>query len=418
MLRGALPDLRVESTSPSLGRSSHACFPWRLAGTHRGDMGTLLPATNRFVTLHGLHYVELSDGLVRRARGFFDLYDAATQLGLLPERGGLGEAAMLLLRGFGLRRKAWRGSSLAGRKCAMPRRRAIPRRQARPPSPRISASWPPVNGSLGSPSWTPVSATGVTTGALERSPPAEPDPPEEPPSSCCWAATARGLDWPAPEARAEAPEPLPACERSALAGAEEPELPPAPDPLVAGGGAGRGAGACRAGAEGAGRWGAARGAGAAGAVGAGTCTGTRGAFGTAGACGRVGATFSIASPTPWPAAGPDTTSATTMPATPPRTSFPRSINPAPLGIRHLTLGRGFPAPGISMPVPTDLTPLFASFPGTYSTATVPFMPGWTVHTYSTVPGVSNACSKVSPFAISPGSPDLNSAPGPPVLVTS
>jgi hypothetical protein len=74
-------------------------------GTHRGDLGTMLPATERFVTLHGVHYVELSDGAVRRARGFFDLYDAAIQLGLLPERGGLGETALLLLRGFGLRRR-------------------------------------------------------------------------------------------------------------------------------------------------------------------------------------------------------------------------------------------------------------------------------------------------------------------------
>jgi hypothetical protein len=65
----------------------------------------MLPATERFVTLHGLHYIELSDDAVRRARGFFDLYDAATQLGLLPARGGLGEAALLLLRGFGLRRR-------------------------------------------------------------------------------------------------------------------------------------------------------------------------------------------------------------------------------------------------------------------------------------------------------------------------
>ena len=45
-----------------------------------------------------------SDGQVRRARGFFDLYDAATQLGLLPARGGMGETVMLMLRGFGLRR--------------------------------------------------------------------------------------------------------------------------------------------------------------------------------------------------------------------------------------------------------------------------------------------------------------------------
>jgi hypothetical protein len=104
VLRGALPDLRVESTSPPLARGRHACLPWRLLGTHKGDSG-MLPATNRFVVLHGLHYVELSDGRVRRARGFFDLYDAATQLGLLPARGGLGEAALLLLRGFGVRRR-------------------------------------------------------------------------------------------------------------------------------------------------------------------------------------------------------------------------------------------------------------------------------------------------------------------------
>ena len=103
-LRGALPDLRVESTSPPLVRGGHACVPWRLAGTHKGDTD-VLPATNRFITLHGIHYLELSDGLVRRARGFFDLYDAATQLGLLPARGGLGETALLLLRGFGLRRR-------------------------------------------------------------------------------------------------------------------------------------------------------------------------------------------------------------------------------------------------------------------------------------------------------------------------
>jgi steroid delta-isomerase-like uncharacterized protein len=103
-LRDALPDLRIEATSPPLGRATHACIPWRLAGTHRGD-AAVLPATGRFLTLHGLHYVELSDGRIRRARGFFDLYEAATQLGLLPARGGLGETALLLLRGFGVRRK-------------------------------------------------------------------------------------------------------------------------------------------------------------------------------------------------------------------------------------------------------------------------------------------------------------------------
>lgn len=103
-LRAAFPDLRIEASAPPLSRVTHVCLPWRALGTHRRDLGTKLPATERFVTVHGVHYIELADGLVRRARGFFDLYDAATQLGLLPARGGLGETALLLLRGFGLRR--------------------------------------------------------------------------------------------------------------------------------------------------------------------------------------------------------------------------------------------------------------------------------------------------------------------------
>jgi steroid delta-isomerase-like uncharacterized protein len=101
-VREALPDLRLERSAPRLQSATHACMPWRALGTHKGDVGGL-PATGRFVIVHGLHYAELSDGLIRRARGFFDLYDAAVQLGMLPARGGLGEAALLLLRGFGLR---------------------------------------------------------------------------------------------------------------------------------------------------------------------------------------------------------------------------------------------------------------------------------------------------------------------------
>jgi steroid delta-isomerase-like uncharacterized protein len=101
-LREWLPDLRIERTGMTLTGGSYACIPWRAAGTHK--KGTIaLPATNRFLALHGMHYLELTDGSVRRARGFFDLYDAATQLGLLPARGGVGESVMLLLRGFGLR---------------------------------------------------------------------------------------------------------------------------------------------------------------------------------------------------------------------------------------------------------------------------------------------------------------------------
>lgn len=101
-LHAAFPDVRVQRTAPALVRGEHGCLPWRLTGTQRGEIA-MLPATDQFVTLHGLHYVELKDGLIRRARGFLDLYDGATQLGLLPQKGGLGEAALLMIRGFGLR---------------------------------------------------------------------------------------------------------------------------------------------------------------------------------------------------------------------------------------------------------------------------------------------------------------------------
>jgi len=45
----------------------------------------------------------LTDERLFRVRAFYDLYDAATQLGILPGRGTMGEKALLMLRGFGLR---------------------------------------------------------------------------------------------------------------------------------------------------------------------------------------------------------------------------------------------------------------------------------------------------------------------------
>jgi steroid delta-isomerase-like uncharacterized protein len=102
-LRSALPDLRVEPGGAAVIDGDHACVPWRLVGTHKGEVGTL-PASGRFLTIHGVHYLELRDGDVRRARGFFDLYEVAVQLGLLPRRGSLGESALMMLRGFGLLR--------------------------------------------------------------------------------------------------------------------------------------------------------------------------------------------------------------------------------------------------------------------------------------------------------------------------
>ena len=48
-------------------------------------------------------YAELEDGRLLRARAFFDVHGAATDLGVLPKPGTMGERALLLLRGFGLR---------------------------------------------------------------------------------------------------------------------------------------------------------------------------------------------------------------------------------------------------------------------------------------------------------------------------
>jgi steroid delta-isomerase-like uncharacterized protein len=101
-LREAFPDIRVEAAGESIGSAELACLTWRALGTHRGELAGL-PPSNRFVVLQGIHYVELEDGRVRRARGFFDLYDVSVQLGLLPAHGSLGEKAMLMLRGFGYR---------------------------------------------------------------------------------------------------------------------------------------------------------------------------------------------------------------------------------------------------------------------------------------------------------------------------
>ena len=76
--------------------------PCKILGTHRAPLNGL-PASNRFVVVHAIFYCEVARERLLRVRGFFDLYDVATQLGILPQRGTLGEKALLMLRGFGLR---------------------------------------------------------------------------------------------------------------------------------------------------------------------------------------------------------------------------------------------------------------------------------------------------------------------------
>ena len=101
-LWAAFPDARMERTGARLTDGKYLAAPCKLLATHRAPLEGL-PPTNRFIVIHCLFYCELRDGRLLRVRAFFDLYDAAGQLGILPARGTLGEMALLVRGGFGLR---------------------------------------------------------------------------------------------------------------------------------------------------------------------------------------------------------------------------------------------------------------------------------------------------------------------------
>ena len=101
-LWAAFPDARVQSAGNRLTDGRFVAAPSKLLATHRGPLEGL-PATNRFIVVHCVFYCELEHDRLLRVRTFLDLYDAATQLAILPGRGTLGEKALLVLRGFGLR---------------------------------------------------------------------------------------------------------------------------------------------------------------------------------------------------------------------------------------------------------------------------------------------------------------------------
>jgi predicted ester cyclase len=101
-LWAGFPDARLERTGERLSNGRFVAAPSKLLATHRAQLEGL-PATNRFIVVHCIFYCELAHQRLLRVRAFFDVYDAATQLGVLPARGTLGEKALLILRGFGLR---------------------------------------------------------------------------------------------------------------------------------------------------------------------------------------------------------------------------------------------------------------------------------------------------------------------------
>jgi steroid delta-isomerase-like uncharacterized protein len=99
------PDARVEATANPLTDGRFVSAPVKLLATHREEVSGF-PATGRFVVVHAVLVCELDPrgDLLWRVRAFFDVYGAGIQLGVFPRRGGLGERAMFLARGFGLRR--------------------------------------------------------------------------------------------------------------------------------------------------------------------------------------------------------------------------------------------------------------------------------------------------------------------------
>jgi steroid delta-isomerase-like uncharacterized protein len=103
-LWSGFPDARLQQTGPRLTGGDHVAAPMKLLATHRAELEGLA-ATGRFIIVHGVVVAQLRDGRLHRIRVFFDLYDAAVQLGVLPKPGTLGEKALLMLRGFGLRQR-------------------------------------------------------------------------------------------------------------------------------------------------------------------------------------------------------------------------------------------------------------------------------------------------------------------------
>ncbi len=103
-LRTAAPDARVEATGPRLSDGRFVAAPVRLLGTHTGELESF-PPTARALVVQAIFYCELDETRTRiwRVRAFFDLYDASIQLGVLPNPGSVGQRALMLLRGFGLR---------------------------------------------------------------------------------------------------------------------------------------------------------------------------------------------------------------------------------------------------------------------------------------------------------------------------
>lgn len=101
----AFPDAKVEPAGERLTDGRFIAAPVRVSGTHLGAIDGI-PATGKYVVVHAVLYCELDPPgeQLWRVRAFFDSYDVAVQVGVMPKRGTLGARALMLVRGFGFKR--------------------------------------------------------------------------------------------------------------------------------------------------------------------------------------------------------------------------------------------------------------------------------------------------------------------------
>lgn len=104
-MRVAFPDLTFERSGPPMAGGALVSQGVRLHGTHRAEIGSI-PTTDKELDIHAVIVAGLNSSGTRlaRVRIFFDRYDAAVQLGVLPRERSLAERALLALRGFGIPR--------------------------------------------------------------------------------------------------------------------------------------------------------------------------------------------------------------------------------------------------------------------------------------------------------------------------
>jgi steroid delta-isomerase-like uncharacterized protein len=95
----AFPDMTFEAVGGPLVASDgpRAAFQWRGQATNSGPIDPPgMPATGKRVEFEGADFHEYRDGKVAKLRIVFDTTDLARQMGLMPDRGSVGERAMVL----------------------------------------------------------------------------------------------------------------------------------------------------------------------------------------------------------------------------------------------------------------------------------------------------------------------------------